>query len=161
MDGFRINGGKVHSLSGTGRGDSHCGLMRKTSEMVFTLTTNEVTCKRCRKVLGLDKAEKKSMNLQDMIKVMQAAIDGKGIEYNNGCGRGWEKVNDVNNLAWNWHRIKYRVKKEPRVFYANVYPFIMGALKVSQKECNDTAQSGRTGTIKLVEVLDDTKEENG
>jgi hypothetical protein len=55
---------------------------------------------------------------QEKIKVMQAHVEGKTIEYRylspfswNGQ---WEVVKDP---AWNWHSCEYRVKKEPRTFY--------------------------------------------
>lgn len=50
--------------------------------------------------------------LDEMIAVMQAAKDGKAIEWRRGIGNSdWE----CSTPAWNWNVCDYRIKPEPKL----------------------------------------------
>ncbi len=57
-------------------------------------------------------------DLKAKISVMQAALDGKEIEFKpKRITEGWQYVNPI----WNWDEFDYRIKVEPMEFWINVY----------------------------------------
>lgn len=50
--------------------------------------------------------------IKEMIAVMQAFADGKKIEFRASPGDDWE---EVNLPSWNWNRLTYRIKPEPKL----------------------------------------------
>ena len=54
----------------------------------------------------------------EKIAVMQAAIDGKAIEYRPPDYKDWHTLT---HPSWNWERCEYRVKPEPKVTYFRTY----------------------------------------
>ena len=50
--------------------------------------------------------------LEEKIAVMQAAADGKQIQYYSGIYNEWEDVHWMDSLVWNWLDCDYRVKPE-------------------------------------------------
>lgn len=58
----------------------------------------------------LEQQEKK-MTTEEMIKVMQAYVDGKDLQYRNKrTGIDWQ---DVTKPAWEWYGYEYRIKPTP------------------------------------------------
>ena len=54
------------------------------------------------------------MDTKDKIKVMQAFIDGRPLQFGrSGGGGGWRDINF--EPTWNWDRGRYRIKPEPPV----------------------------------------------
>ena len=52
------------------------------------------------------------MTTEEMIKVMQAYVGGKDLQYRNKkTGMDWL---DVTNPAWEWYDYEYRIKPEPK-----------------------------------------------
>ena len=56
------------------------------------------------------------MGTNDMIKVMQAFIDGKKIEWSKRDMNDWKPYH-TNKPLWNWHEFEYRVKKKKLKFH--------------------------------------------
>lgn len=50
--------------------------------------------------------------IKEMIAVMQAFADGKKIEFRASPGDAWKEVNFP---SWNWNRLTYRIKPEPKL----------------------------------------------
>lgn len=97
----------------------------------------------------------------EKIAVMQAYADGKKIEYRNrprtpnGEGSWQETIAP----SWQWSDREYRVKKEPRVMYLNIYCSDY-AIAYDSKEEADLDERGRFRTmcrekaVKFIEVLE-------
>ena len=98
------------------------------------------------------------MNYDQMIAVLQAAKDGKAIQRLlkvPGASR-WE---DDLKPSWDFSCYDYRVKPEPRVFYAAINS--VGTLCAISVNCNETKKiADRTPdvckVVKLVEAPDDS-----
>ena len=92
--------------------------------------------------------------LQEMIAVMQAGLDGKRIQYQDKKGVSpWQDCDHIANLSWDWWECDYRVKPEPREFWANVYPGPRVCFHSNQRDAED--QRTESGvTIKLREVIE-------
>jgi len=61
--------------------------------------------------------------LKEKIEVMQAALDGKEIEYRNypyDNRHKWTSY-DLSTIVWNWPSVDYRIKPEPMELWVNVY----------------------------------------
>ena len=88
---------------------------------------------------------------QEMIEVMQAAVEGKEIE----CLPldGLRKWRTSVALAWDWQRFEYRVKKpeEPRQLTAVRYPSVGFCFPSLQ------AQPGDGDTIEFIELTPDVR----
>jgi len=92
------------------------------------------------------------MNTKEKIEVMQAYLDGKTIEteYMDGVWCNW---NSSSEPSWCWLSSKYRIKKEPLVFYVNVtQDDVAGSLWQSGEEAS-LARGKGARTVKLVEEL--------
>ena len=58
------------------------------------------------------------MNTKDMIKIMQAYLDGESIERaNNATNYKWVPTNGT--PAWEWHSFNYRIKPKPKELWVN------------------------------------------
>lgn len=55
------------------------------------------------------------MNTEEMIKVMQAYVDGEEIEYTRS-GKDWRYSDDP---EWDWSLFEYRIKPKPRTIWVN------------------------------------------
>ena len=99
------------------------------------------------------------MNYDQMIAVLQAAKDGKALQMQakkrGGTGGAWL---DVANPLWNFACYNYRVKPEPRVFYAILKEH--GSQRCFAYRDRELAEklacSPNQKVVKLVEVLDDS-----
>ena len=61
-------------------------------------------------------------DIDHMIAVMQAAKEGKAIQYRARGNRGTdENWGDAPSPIWNWAKYDYRVKPEPRRIWVNMY----------------------------------------
>lgn len=60
------------------------------------------------------------MTIDQMIEVLQAAKQGKRIEYKQGDSC-WLSLPEVTEY-WDFVHNTYRVKREPRIVYCNEYP---------------------------------------
>ncbi len=70
------------------------------------------------------------MNIEETkeaIKVMQAFVDGKTIQYLSSIG--WRDVDPLSTaeMAWLWGDVKYRIKPEPKDIWVNEY----------ERQCDD------------------------
>ena len=57
-------------------------------------------------------------SLKEKIEVMQAALDGKEIEFN--FGSGWSGFIE-DSPVWDWNTNDYRIKQDPMVRYVVVF----------------------------------------
>jgi len=89
--------------------------------------------------------------LQEKIAVMQAAAEGKKIEFRDLVYVAWA---DCPNPKWNWGYFDYRVKPEPREFWINLYPCNM--YPYDSKESADLcASTARLECIHVREVIEE------
>lgn len=93
------------------------------------------------------------MELKDKIAVMQAALDGKEIEYRYHSSTVWLHCAKP---IWDWSCNVYRVEpRAPRVYYLNIYR--IGASAHAFRD--DAATGASTGclrkAVKFIEVLDE------
>jgi hypothetical protein len=62
------------------------------------------------------------MNLDEMIEVLQAAKDGKEIEFKEKDKSYWQRLcYKDGSAAWNFWEYDYRIKPEPRECWVNIY----------------------------------------
>jgi len=89
--------------------------------------------------------------LQEKIAVMQAFADGREIE-STRSGSAW----GVNTSpVWNWLECEYRVKREPREWWVNVYPEESSSIAhLSRTAADCDATRTRTECIHVREVID-------
>lgn len=94
--------------------------------------------------------------LQEQLKIIQAAIDGKSIEFRAiHSGIDWETSH--NPAGFNFPAYVYRIKPEPRVIYVNEYSDNnLNGLRVHVDKDNAIMNSrdGCIRTIKFIEVLE-------
>lgn len=93
--------------------------------------------------------------LKEKIEVMQAALDGKDIEYTPH--KDYWEIDP--SPSFNWDRFNYRIKPEPMEFWVNVYEGgeTDGELAIYLMETvakDRGAQLGARKTIKVREVID-------
>lgn len=60
------------------------------------------------------------MTIDGMIAVLQAAKEGKSIQFKNHLSNGWTTCGTT-MPCWNFDSNEYRVKPEPREFTLNIY----------------------------------------
>jgi len=92
---------------------------------------------------------------KEYIKIMQAYLDGKKIEFRNRAGDTIWRPADKNH-GWNFHDVEYRIKPEPREFWLNVYPDGSLFAHFCPESAVHILSNGET--IKVIEVLDDDSE---
>ncbi len=91
------------------------------------------------------------MTLQQKIEIMQAAQRGEAIQ-GRSVSEDWITLQCP---IWNWELFEYRIKPQPRTFYANEYSD--GRLGVARPtEAASVRRAGRDAVrvVKLVEVLE-------
>ena len=89
-----------------------------------------------------------------MIEVMQAAKEGKAIQYWARCNRGTdENWRGAPNPIWNWVAYDYRVKPEPRRVWVNMYGNCMGSAHASREQAAADAVVGCVECVEFVEVV--------
>lgn len=87
--------------------------------------------------------------------IMLAFAEGAKVEVRAKMDAG-KKWRPTNSPAWDWYRGDYRIKKEPRVFYINLYPnSSLGAAMDSRERADNAADCTRLECIKVVEVFED------
>ena len=96
-------------------------------------------------------------DIDHMIAVMQAAKEGKAIQYrargNRGTDENWD---DAPSPIWNWATYDYRVKPaEPRRVWVNVYGDCRGFAHASREQADARARAGveRVECVEFVEVV--------
>ncbi len=99
------------------------------------------------------------MTLKEQIAVMQAALNGKHIQYNE-LGFVVDNWHDCVGLpAWDWRQCDYRVKLEPRVCYANEYKDgVLGTLRKSSESAAEFRGEDWVKVVRFVEVLGEDNE---
>lgn len=96
--------------------------------------------------------------LDEKLAVMQAAKDGKTIEFKRKLtNSGWAVIVAP---GWDWQSFEYRVKREPRTFYINEYPdneygVIGYAYPTKESARMDAGVPPARRAVKYVEVLED------
>lgn len=109
-----------------------------------------------------------SITTEEKIAVMQAFLEGKTIEIAAATGSSAGTWDKITRPAWDWLSNQYRVKPEPKEFYAIVYTSSDGgefysSLRLIKEEVETRVQdyvpSGgipAARVIKLREVLDES-----
>lgn len=100
--------------------------------------------------------------LKEKIKVMQAALDGKEIEYRNypyDERHTWSWSSFVGNggLVWNWPNVDYRIKPEPIERWYNKFSGYPMSTTYDTKEQAEEAGKGFSDcicSVKLREVME-------
>ena len=88
--------------------------------------------------------------LKEKIEVMQAALDGKEVEYDHGNGF-WESCSPT----WDWASWDYRIKPEPMECWVNVYPEGCTYIHDSKEAAENRKETGvEMKTIKVREVIE-------
>ena len=89
-----------------------------------------------------------------MIAVLQAAKEGKTIQYGARRNRGTDKNwGDASNPIWDWATYDYRVKPEPRRIWVNMYDDHRGFAHPSREQANARAGNHRDECVEFVEVV--------
>jgi hypothetical protein len=91
------------------------------------------------------------MSIEEMIAVLQAAKEGKSIQLL--CESGvWVTTSSP---QWNFRDVKYRVKPEPRTFYAAEFDSGVSYLRANREEVVAYGQlaGGCKTILTLVEVI--------
>lgn len=89
--------------------------------------------------------------LKEKIKVMQAALDGKEIEYKYPEGGEWHSTN---NPLFKWVLFDYRIKPEPLEFWVNVYDNDGGVAHKTKEQAIQGHGGDKCKTIKVREVME-------
>lgn len=101
------------------------------------------------------------MTPQDRLAVLQAAIDGKPLQYrpiNTAGGRDWQDLRyPSRDGTLNFSMYEFRVKPQPRTFYAIENSRIIGKSRLYDTEADATISAEQFGgnVIKLQEVIED------
>jgi hypothetical protein len=94
------------------------------------------------------------MTLQEQRDILQAALDGKTIQYRIAL-RSWRNVNNP-FVRFNFRSTEYRVKPEPREFYVNIYGSgSKNRIHSTRERADQQAAHTRLECIKVREVLED------
>ena len=90
-------------------------------------------------------------DLKTKIEVMQAALDGEKIEFQDSNGDWIDS-----DPAWNWNSTDYRIKPKPREFWVNIYASKdMGYAYETEEKAVQAGGINALKTIKVREVLDE------
>ena len=87
-------------------------------------------------------------NLKTKIKVMQAALDGKEIEYRFKHDDTWAGYLGTEHV-WNWNEVDYRIKEEPMEFWMIKYDWgvtssTWGTQEMAEAHAKDMVEAGET-----------------
>lgn len=99
------------------------------------------------------------MTPQDRLAVLQAAIDGKPLQYRPRNGQHWREATLATdrNGALNFAAYDFRIKPQPRTFYAIEDSRIIGRSRLYDTEADAVYNAVQFGgnVIKLQEVIED------
>ena len=93
------------------------------------------------------------MNIEETkvaIAVMQAFVEGEKIE-RMISGNQWQEVEEP---VWSWNEVNYRVKREPREFWVNVYEKRESYTWSTKEEAERMARDDRVACVHVREVLE-------
>lgn len=98
-------------------------------------------------------AEEQIEVLEGRIAVMRAYLDGKQIQV-RGTVFDWS---DVTNPSFDWSKLSYRVKPEPKAVWINEYDYRRGSWHSSPEDARRCAieRGLRRVAVKYVECVDD------
>lgn len=107
--------------------------------------------------MGRERIEQRVADAKAQAELMQAWLDGKPIQYRGvGTYGKWATIYPTSPVppAFTFELYEYRIKREPRVLYANEYPG--GRLRPhNTRELADRfASRRRVGLVKFVEVIE-------
>lgn len=83
--------------------------------------------------------------------VMLAFAEGKAIECRSRADTLWVEL-DVDPY-WNWDALDYRIKREPRTFWVNMYSDACFNAFTTKERADEVASSTRTECIRVREIL--------
>lgn len=94
------------------------------------------------------------MTNQDIIAVVQAAIEGKKIEqrWKYSPDSPWLEV--LSPATWNFAHMDYRVKREPRTWWLNVYPDWACGVYPTNEAADNCAGPERIECVHVREVME-------
>jgi len=95
------------------------------------------------------------MNIEETkvaIAVMQAFVEGKKIEW-MVRGSPWQEVEEP---VWSWNEVTYRVKREPREFWVNIYESRVVTYR-TKDSADFNAANDRIACVHVREVLEEAK----
>lgn len=91
-----------------------------------------------------------SMTINEMIEVLQAYKEGKPIEFKRPL---WSEWNIKCNSIFNFNEYLYRVKKEKKEVWLNIYPsnipLINATSHPSEEEANKRAGKNRVACVRV------------
>lgn len=93
---------------------------------------------------------------EEKIRIMQAFVDKKEVQWSSGGGFWNDLVNNnKEEVCWNWQHNDYRIKpKTPRYVWINEYPKGFGEAHATKELADRGSYSNRIRCIKFVEVID-------
>jgi ribosome recycling factor len=111
----------------------------------------------------LIKIRSESMNREEtkeLIKVMQAYVDGEKIEIQSGgTNSDWKECAHPN---WNFAIARYRIKPKPRIIWVNEYPHDICAHVSKDRACFNATRSDVVGiAVPYRELTEEEREEAG
>lgn len=97
------------------------------------------------------------MNIEETkeaIKVMQAFVDGKIVQYKQPALDCWYDLVDINPI-WNWGCVNYRIKPEPKEIWVNEYDGCWGIVHGTKEEAKNRADRDATRkAVRYREVME-------
>jgi hypothetical protein len=90
--------------------------------------------------------------LQKKIEVMQAFADGKQVEFRRSGGNEEWDIGD--RVCWDWSTFEYRVKREPREWWVNVYHGLDCIAHMTKAQADKDAATHRIECVHVREVID-------
>jgi len=98
----------------------------------------------------------KRSEAKEFLFLIQEWAEGKTLQFKTYGSDRWVDVSDDDCVAFNADPSRYRIKPEPRTFYAVEYSDgSIGFVCYSKEERDAFNSRGRAKPITLVEVLDD------
>lgn len=96
------------------------------------------------------------MTNQEIIAVVQAAIEGKKIEWRwkDRAESPWMETLYPGKGTWDFEHLDYRVKREPRTWWVNVYPDWSYGFYHSKQAADNCAGHERTECVRVCEVME-------
>ena len=64
------------------------------------------------------------MKTEEKIKVMQAFVDGKAVQFRkamHNLNSEWEDFDSCIEPSWEWGSLDWRIKPQPKIIYVNEY----------------------------------------
>ena len=88
---------------------------------------------------------------KECIRIMQAFVDGKAVQYRYSDAAEWFDANGLSELSWNWIAYDYRIKPEPKIIYVNEY-MGGGTAETSIGLAFENQEPGRVAYVRLSDV---------